>query len=62
MFCYQYEQSAKGEACTKAGVCGKQADVAALQDVLKYVLTGLSSVAVKGRKSGINERDVNVFT
>jgi hydroxylamine reductase len=62
MFCYQNEQSAKGEACTKAGVCGKQADVAALQDVLKYVLTGLSSVAVKGRKSGINERDVNVFT
>ncbi|MGA3208660.1 MAG: hypothetical protein ABSE05_12660 [Syntrophales bacterium] len=29
MFCYQCEQTAKGEACTKAGVCGKQADLAA---------------------------------
>lgn len=62
MFCYQCEQTAKGEACTKAGVCGKQPDVAALQDLLTYVLTGLSSVAVKGRKVGINDRDVNVFT
>jgi hydroxylamine reductase len=62
MFCYQCEQTAKGEACTKAGVCGKQPDAAVLQDLLTYVLTGLSSVAVKGRKEGINDRDVNVFT
>ncbi|MCX5844142.1 MAG: hydroxylamine reductase, partial [Deltaproteobacteria bacterium] len=61
MFCYQCEQTAKGEACTKAGVCGKQPDVAALQDLLTYALTGLSLVAEAGRKSGINDRDVNVF-
>ncbi|HOX95212.1 MAG TPA: hypothetical protein PKV09_10495, partial [Syntrophales bacterium] len=42
MFCYQCEQTAKGEACTKAGVCGKPHDVAALQDVLVYALIGLS--------------------
>jgi len=30
MFCYQCEQSAKGEGCTKIGVCGKEPDVAAL--------------------------------
>lgn len=62
MFCYQCEQTAKGQACTKAGVCGKQPDVAALQDLLTYVLKGLSLVAVAGWKAGINDRDVNVFT
>jgi hydroxylamine reductase len=62
MFCYQCEQTAKGEACTKVGVCGKQPDVASLQDLLTYALTGLSLAAVEGRKAGINDRDVNAFT
>jgi len=38
MFCYQCEQTAKGEGCTKSGVCGKQPEVAALQDLLIYTL------------------------
>ena len=38
MFCYQCEQTSKGEGCTKIGVCGKQPDVAALQDLLLYSL------------------------
>lgn len=32
MFCYQCEQTAKGEGCQIAGVCGKQASSADLQD------------------------------
>ena len=62
MFCYQCEQTAKGEGCTKVGVCGKQPDVAALQDLLIHALKGLSVVAVEGRKVGVNEKEVNVFT
>jgi hydroxylamine reductase len=62
MFCYQCEQTAKGTGCTVQGVCGKQPDVAALQDLLIYALMGLSQVAVEGRKMGISEPDVNVFT
>jgi len=31
MFCYQCEQTANGKGCTRMGVCGKTADVAALQ-------------------------------
>ncbi|MGQ9670605.1 MAG: hydroxylamine reductase [Desulfosoma sp.] len=61
MFCYQCEQTAKNEGCTKLGVCGKQADVAALQDLLTYALKGLSQVAVEGRKVGISDRDTNVL-
>jgi len=62
MFCYQCEQTAKGEGCTKVGVCGKQPDVAALQDLLIYALKGLSLYAVEGRKVDVNDREVNVFT
>jgi hydroxylamine reductase len=43
-------------------VCGKQPDVAALQDALIYSLQGLSQVAVAGRQVGVSDREVNVFT
>ena len=62
MFCYQCEQTAKGEGCTKIGVCGKQPDVAALQDLVVYAMRGLSQVAVEGRKAGISDPEVNSFT
>lgn len=62
MFCYQCEQTAKGTGCTVLGVCGKKPEVAALQDLLLYTLMGLSQVAVEGRKAGVTDRDVNVFT
>ncbi len=62
MFCYQCEQTAKGTGCTVQGVCGKQPEVAALQDLLLYALMGLSQVAVEGRKHGVIDGDVNVFT
>ena len=62
MFCYQCEQAAKGVGCTVLGVCGKQPDVAALQDLLIYSLQGLSQVAVAGHKHGVSDREVNVFT
>ena len=62
MFCYQCEQTAKGQGCTKIGVCGKQPDVAALQDLLNYVVKGLSQVAVEGRKVGITDQKTNQFT
>jgi hydroxylamine reductase len=62
MFCYQCEQTAQGTACTKVGVCGKQPDVAALQDLLVYALKGLSQYAVEARKAGVLDNDVNIFT
>jgi hydroxylamine reductase len=62
MFCYQCEQTAKGEGCTKIGVCGKLPEVAALQDLVVYALRGLSQVAVEGRKVGISDPEVNKLT
>jgi len=62
MFCYQCEQAAQGKACIKMGVCGKNEEVSALQDLLVYSLKGLSLFAEEGRKININDHDVNVFT
>ena len=43
MFCFQCEQTAGCSACTgKAGVCGKSADAANLQDELTGALIGLA--------------------
>ncbi len=61
MFCYQCEQTAKGEGCTVKGVCGKDAQVAALQDVLVQAAKGLSRYAHRLRELGITDREVDVF-
>ncbi len=62
MFCFQCEQTAKGEGCTKIGVCGKTHEVASLHDLLIYAIKGLSLVAAEGRKKGISDKTANTFT
>jgi len=52
MFCYQCEETAKGEGCTNVGVCGKKGEVADLQDILRYLLKGISISNTKTRESG----------
>ena len=61
MFCYQCEQASNGKGCTKIGVCGKDPEVSALQDLLIYSLKGLALHAVAGRKVGVIDQDVNLF-
>jgi len=61
MFCYQCEQTAKGEGCTKVGVCGKQPDVANLQDILIYVLSEIAHFATGGNREGTTDKEINLF-
>jgi hydroxylamine reductase len=61
MFCFQCEQTSKGEGCTKVGVCGKQPETAALQDLLIYATKGLSQVALAAAKAGASDPAVNKF-
>ena len=61
MFCFQCEQTAKGQGCTQVGVCGKQPETAALQDLLIYTLKGLSLFALEGRNVGVNNRETDRF-
>ena len=51
MLCYQCEQTAKGTGCTVKGVCGKEPEVAALQDLIVYATKGVAMYA--HRVSGI---------
>ena len=52
MFCYQCQETAGCKGCTHAGVCGKTADVANMQDLLVYVTKGLSAVTTRLRQQG----------
>jgi len=45
MFCFQCEQTAKGEGCTKVGVCGKKPEVANKHDELVCALIGMARAA-----------------
>jgi hydroxylamine reductase len=49
MFCYQCQETAKNTGCTIKGVCGKNEEVAKLQDLLIYALKGVSDIVVKGK-------------
>ena len=51
MFCYQCQETAGNKGCTKIGVCGKNEDVANLQDLLIYTTKGLAGLVVKKGKA-----------
>jgi hydroxylamine reductase len=61
MFCYQCEQTAKGTGCTAFGVCGKDPETAALQDLLVHAAQGIAQYATRARKLGVKDRAVDVF-
>lgn len=45
MFCFQCEQTVKGEACVKIGVCGKTPEVSNKQDEMTGLLIDLAATA-----------------
>ena len=62
MFCYQCEQTAKGTGCTTSGVCGKDPETAALQDLLVHATKGIAHVRAPGARAGRDgPRSVDVF-
>ena len=61
MFCYQCQETAKGSGCTVRGVCGKTDDVARLQDLLIYLLKGISFYSSKARELGVTSKKVDKF-
>ncbi len=61
MFCYQCQEAAGNKGCTVKGVCGKEEDVAKLQDLLIYLLKGISFWATEGRKKGVWDNEVDLF-
>jgi hydroxylamine reductase len=62
MFCYHCQEAKKNKACDTAGICGKKAPVASLQDLLIYVLKGLSFYALKAHQQNISQPYLDLFT
>ncbi len=62
MFCYHCQEAKKNKACDTAGICGKKAPVASLQDLLVYVLKGLSFYALKADQQNIVQPHLDLFT
>ena len=62
MFCNQCEQTAKGTGCSVIGVCGKNEEVADLQDLLVHAMQGLALYAQEGRRLGIVDDATDRFT
>lgn len=61
MFCYQCEQTPAG-GCTKFGVCGKNPDIASLQDIMILGLKGVAAYATHARELGLHSEEVNAIT
>ena len=62
MFCFQCQETAKNQGCLIKGVCGKLPSTARLQDLLLFVVRGISVAERLLRQNAINvEREIYVF-
>jgi len=61
MFCYQCEETVKGTGCTVKGVCGKDEEIAAYQDVLVYLCKGISVRNLAAMEKGEGNPDAGLF-
>jgi len=61
MFCFQCQETAKNTGCTVKGVCGKQEETSNLQDLLIFVLRGISIYGEKLKELGVVDRSHDDF-
>ncbi|MUG45265.1 hydroxylamine reductase [Paenibacillus woosongensis] len=61
MFCFQCQEASKGVGCTIVGVCGKTPEVANLQDLLIFILKGISFFSVDTELPESLQRRTSVF-
>jgi len=61
MFCYQCQETTNNTGCVKRGTCGKTEETAGLQDLLIYVLKGISVWGKRAVELRVFERDASVF-
>ncbi|NJP05338.1 MAG: hydroxylamine reductase [Chloroflexaceae bacterium] len=61
MLCNQCQETNHNEGCEQRGVCGKDAELSALQDYLLYALKGLAFYGVRARAAGIVHESTDLF-
>jgi len=62
MFCYQCEQTPRGGCSGKIGVCGKNEEIASLQDTIIFGLKGIAAYATHARELGYTDSEVDAIT
>ncbi|MBP6351766.1 MAG: hypothetical protein KA392_19605, partial [Candidatus Obscuribacter sp.] len=62
MFCYQCEQTSQGTGCNTMGVCGKTPETATLQDVMVYIVKGISQYATRAKALGKSDSNIDKVT
>ena len=60
MFCYQCSQTIAG-GCKVHGVCGKDEDVASLQDILIFGLKGIAAYNYHAKRLGFSDPEIDFF-
>lgn len=61
MFCFQCQEAMNNKGCTKVGMCGKTADLAALQDLMIYTVKGISELGVKADEISFEMQGMDRF-
>ncbi|PNR96615.1 hydroxylamine reductase [Petrotoga sp. 9PWA.NaAc.5.4] len=61
MFCYQCQEALNNEGCVFSGICGKTLETSNLQDLLIYILKGVSYWATKARELNTEDLDVDLY-
>ncbi|MCX7571776.1 hydroxylamine reductase [Tumebacillus sp. DT12] len=61
MFCHQCEQTPHG-GCKTIGVCGKNEEIASLQDTIIFALKGIAAYATHARQLGYIDPEVDAIT
>ena len=61
MFCFQCQETARNQGCTVKGVCGKDEELADLQDLLIHVVKGISLLGEKAVELGARDREAGLF-
>jgi hydroxylamine reductase len=59
MFCYQCEQTIEGGCDKKIGICGKNEDIASLQDIAIFGLKGVAAYAHHARELGAVDPEID---
>lgn len=61
MFCFQCQETMKNSGCIRRGMCGKSAEVSRLQDLLIYLLKGISFWGTRGRNMDVRDDETDLF-
>jgi hydroxylamine reductase len=61
MFCFQCQEALNNRGCKESGVCGKDPEIAILQDGLIYLLKGISQYTTRLHEKKYDTPDADLF-